>query len=96
MIFLIEFNRAAQERVTYKTYGDDQFDAAMSDLRELELQRFDEGVENEIVVLQAVDEEQLKRTHGRYFSKLAPESVEKLAAQMKILEAQRSPGSTGG
>jgi hypothetical protein len=49
---------------------------------ELDLNR--RGVEREVVLLQAVDEAALRRTHRRYFAKLAERYSEKLAELARV------------
>ena len=74
MIFLIEYNRSRGEIVTFKTFDDaDRSHAA--DIRfEMELTLNRAGIDHEVVLLDAVSEEALRRTHRRYF-----ENIEQLA-----------------
>lgn len=67
MQFLIEYNRKEGKLVTYKTYDNSERDRVDQERLELELQRHREGNMTEIVVLQAASEEQIRKTHGRYF-----------------------------
>ncbi|MEP6788834.1 MAG: hypothetical protein ABJB40_10415 [Acidobacteriota bacterium] len=70
MIFLIEYDRKRGQIVTIKKFDNsDQHKANELRLqRELELNRL--GTEREIVILDAVSEEALRRTHRRYFESL--------------------------
>jgi hypothetical protein len=71
MVFLIEHNRKIGRIVTFKTFDDTERRKA-EDARvqmELELNRL--AIEHEVVLLQAVSEETLRRTHRRYFETLS-------------------------
>ena len=67
MIFLIEYNRSSGEIVTFKTFDDADKDKAADKRFELELARNRAGIEHEVVLLDAVSEEAVRRTHRRYF-----------------------------
>jgi hypothetical protein len=69
MIFLIEYDRPRGELVDMQTFDDSDL-ADAEDLRlQRELELFRAGVQQrEVVILQAVDLEQLKKTHLRYFA----------------------------
>ncbi len=70
MIFLIEYNRSEGVLVTFRTFDDSQRQIA-KDLRlELELALNRKGVEHEVVLLEAENEEAIRRTHRRYFEDL--------------------------
>ena len=70
MVFLIEYDRKRGEIVTIQPFADTQKLEAdsMRLARELELNR--SGIEHEIVILDAENEEALRRTHRRYFESL--------------------------
>jgi hypothetical protein len=71
MIFLIEYNRPQGRIVTLRTFKDRERVKA-EDLRlELELNLNRRGVEHEVVLLEAVTEQALRRTHRRYFEDLS-------------------------
>lgn len=70
MNFLIEYDRARQTIVTMKRYRHDERDAARRDCLELELRLRREGIEHEVVLLDAESEESLRLTHQRYFPEL--------------------------
>jgi hypothetical protein len=74
MIFLIEYNRSRGEIVTFKTFEDANRNEAADIRFEMELELNRAGVEHEVVLLDAVSEEALRRTHRRYF-----ENIEQLA-----------------
>jgi len=67
MIFLIEFDRAKERLITFSKFADaDREDAEDRRLKiELELHR--QGIDHEVVLLEAVNEDLLRRTHRRYF-----------------------------
>lgn len=71
MIFLIEYNRGEGRIVTFRPFEESQRREA-EDLRiqvELDLNR--KAVDHEVVLLEAADEDALRRTHQRYFADLA-------------------------
>ncbi|HEY0099241.1 MAG TPA: hypothetical protein VGB76_09825 [Pyrinomonadaceae bacterium] len=71
MIFLIEYDRARGEIVTFQTFNDLERQNAENARLEMELQLNRLGTEREIVLLEAATEEALRRTHRRYFEDLA-------------------------
>jgi O-acetylhomoserine/O-acetylserine sulfhydrylase-like pyridoxal-dependent enzyme len=71
MIFLIEYNRACGEIVTFKAYDDSERQKAEDARLELELELNHLGTEREVVILEAATEEALRRTHRRYFESLS-------------------------
>lgn len=74
MIFLIEYNRGRGEIVTFKTFDDADRNEAVKIRLEMEINLNRAGIEHEVVLLDAVSEEALRRTHRRYF-----ENIEQLA-----------------
>ena len=66
-IFLIEYDRASGKIILRQDFVDsERWEAEESRLRkELELSR--EGSKHEVVLLEAADEDALRRTHLRYF-----------------------------
>ena len=80
MLFLIEYNRASGEIVEMRTFDDSLRSVAEDARLELELRLNREGVEHEVVLLEAPSEEALRHTHGRYFESLAEIAREKLTA----------------
>jgi hypothetical protein len=67
MIFLIEYDRMRGELVTIEPFKDS--DRALAENARLgrELKLHENGVQHEIVLLQAASEEALQETHRRYF-----------------------------
>ena len=71
MIFLIDYDRARGEIVTFETFEDSERQNAEDSRLELELELNRLGTEREIVILEAASEEALRRTHRRYFENLS-------------------------
>jgi hypothetical protein len=67
MMFLIDYDRAKGTVVALKTFVNSESSAAYSALLEIELENYRKGIEREVVLLDAENEEALRRTHGRYF-----------------------------
>ena len=71
MLFLIEYARDEGRIVTFETFTDHDLSGAQSVRLELELDLNRCGVEHEVVLLEAKNEEALRRTHRRYFESLS-------------------------
>lgn len=71
MIFLIEYNRKQGQLVTFESFRDSDRKKAEESRLKLELDLNLKGVDNEVVLLEAANEEAIRRTHGRYFKDLA-------------------------
>jgi hypothetical protein len=69
MIFLIEYDRDEGRIVTIKPF-ESRKEAEQSRL-ELELSLNAKDIEHEVVLLEATNEEAVRRTHRRYFEDLA-------------------------
>jgi hypothetical protein len=101
MLFLIEYDRSRGSIVQFREF-DDNFREIAEDARlDLELELNRQGVEHEIVLLDAPSEEALRRTHSRYFesvAELACGSPETQAMLMRTLESSREskPGPPCG
>ena len=67
MIFLVEYDLQKRHLVSMRCFADAQRTEAETARLERELQLHDQGTEREVVLLQAASEEELRRTHGRYF-----------------------------
>ena len=67
MIFLIEYDRPSGQILTKRVFqGSERLQAENSRLKiELELNR--SGVDHEVILLEAASEDDLRRTHRRYF-----------------------------
>lgn len=84
MIFLIEYERATGI-VALQRFDDSKADEAREARLNLELARSAENLSREIVILEADSEEQLRRTHSRYF-----ESLHQLANPDRALGALKA------
>jgi hypothetical protein len=67
MIFLVRYDRARGQLVSKAVFADTERAAAHRARLELELQLNKSGVDHEVVLLDAVSEEALRRNHERYF-----------------------------
>jgi hypothetical protein len=71
MLFLIQYDRPKGELIRLDKFDDD--DRTMADKKrltlEIDLNR--QQIDHEVVLLQAHDENALRRTHRRYFEDLA-------------------------
>ena len=70
MIFLIEYNRSEGSIVTFQSFDDSQRRKAENVRLEMELDLSRKGVGYEVVLLEAENENALRRTHRRYFEDL--------------------------
>ena len=72
MIFLIEYDRKTRCTLLFKTFKDTERHDAQTERLAIELHRNREGLllEREVVLLEARDEQALRRTHERYFENL--------------------------
>jgi hypothetical protein len=80
MIFLIEYDRPSGTIKEMRTFNDSSRKLAEEARLELELRLNREGVEHEVVILEASSEVALRRTHSRYFESLAEIARDKLTA----------------
>jgi len=71
MIFLIEYNRREGRLLRIERFNDSDREIAQESCLNLELALNSKGIENEIVLLEAANEEAVRRTHRRYFETLA-------------------------
>ena len=67
MIFLIEYNRSEGRIVTFREFKASQLRKAEEARLELELALNRQGIEHEIVLLEAANKTELRRTHRRYW-----------------------------
>jgi hypothetical protein len=89
MLFLIEYDRSRGSIVTLREFDADSRDIAEDARLDLELDLNRQGVEHEIVILDAPSKEALRHTHGRYFesvAELAGGSLQTQALLMGTLE----------
>ncbi|HUI43564.1 MAG TPA: hypothetical protein VL523_16505 [Terriglobia bacterium] len=71
MLFLIEYDRPTGTLMQFRKFDESERQAAQDARLKLELALNDGGFEHEVVILDAPNEEALRRTHGRYFKTLA-------------------------
>lgn len=71
MRFLIQYDRQRGQIVSLRSFDDADRRAAEDARLELELDLHRRGIEHEVVVLEAVNDEALRRTHRRYFENLS-------------------------
>ncbi len=67
MFFLIEYKRTEGRIVTFKTFSDTERSKADQARLEIELDLNQKGIDHEVVLLDAADEQAIRRTHRRYF-----------------------------
>lgn len=66
MLYLIHYDRKKSELISRTEYLDSQRELALSDRLSLELEYNQYSGEREIVLLEAENIEQLRRTHSKY------------------------------
>jgi hypothetical protein len=71
MLFLINYDRASGNLITFRKFADTERESAENARLEMELDLNRQGVEREVVLLEAETEEALRRTHRRYFENLS-------------------------
>ena len=70
VLFLIEYDRNRGRLVALTTFEDGARDAADDARLDLELRLSRRGLQREVVLLEAATEDDLRRTHRRYFEGL--------------------------
>ena len=70
MVFLIEYARSEGRIVAIRQFHDVERLEAENARLDLELRLNREGIDHEIVLLDAASTEALRRTHGRYFDEI--------------------------
>ena len=86
MIFLVEYDRSAGALVSFVRFSDEQRPVAEDERLALELRLNAQRKDHEVVLLEAVDEPALLRTHQRYFY-----TLEQLAESGRALMAGEAP-----
>jgi len=71
MLFLIEYDRGRGEIVTFQSFTNLERQAAENSRLALELELSRQGLEREVVLLEAASEDALRLTHRRYFEDLS-------------------------
>ena len=67
MVFLIQYARSEGHVVGIREFRDDERLAAEDARLDLEVRLSREGIDHEVVLLDASSEDTLRRTHSRYF-----------------------------
>jgi hypothetical protein len=67
MIVLIEFDRRNGRLASATRFSDDERSKAEQSRLQLEIALKREGTQREVVILEAASEEDMRRTHRRYF-----------------------------
>ncbi len=70
MLFLIEYDRSSGQTIALRHFEDAQQQLADTERLKLELLLNRQGLEREVVLLEASSEEGLRATHRRYFEDL--------------------------
>jgi hypothetical protein len=83
MIFLIDYKRDEGRLISIRSFKNSERDNAQDSRLELELDLHKNGVEREVVLLDAESEAVIRLTHGRYFYDLA-ELTARLKAQLLL------------
>jgi hypothetical protein len=76
VLFLIEYDRSAGRIVTFARFADTERVEAEERRLALEIGLSQQGVDREVVLLEASTEDALRRTHRRYF-----ENIPELASE---------------
>jgi hypothetical protein len=84
VLFLIEYDRSRGLLTTFRAFDDDARRDADDARLELELSLSRRKIEREVVLLEAATEDDLRRTHRRYFEGLA-----------ELAQANTDPQQTG-
>lgn len=71
MLFLVEYDRTQGSVARITPYDDSQRQLAENARLTLELELHRQGIQKEVVLLEATSEEALRVTHRRYFEDLA-------------------------
>jgi hypothetical protein len=70
LFFLIEYNRRKGRIVTFRSFKNSQQQQAENARLEMELECNRKGIDHEVVLLDAANEDALRKTHRRYFEDL--------------------------
>jgi fructose-1-phosphate kinase PfkB-like protein len=82
MIYLIHYDRHAAELVAMQRFTPNERQRAEQVRLDTELELLKSGISHEIVLLEATNEEELRKTHRRYF-----EALEDLLSPAAIAQA---------
>lgn len=90
MIFLIEYNRSEGSIVTFRGFDEAQRREAEDSRLGIELDLNRKGIDHEVVLLDALSEDALRRTHRRYF-----EDLRQLLENKRVEDRRKAPCSQG-
>lgn len=71
MIFLLTYDRSNSKLEEIQTFTNDKILDAENQRLELELDNLKGGIDREVVILDALNEKELRKTHRRYFESMA-------------------------
>jgi hypothetical protein len=71
MIFLIEYERRIGKMISFRKFDNAERETAQNARLEMEIDLNRRGIEREVVLLEAETEEDVRRTHRRYFESLS-------------------------
>lgn len=71
MLFLIDYDRKSGRIITMRSFPNSRWHDAEESRLSLEIDHRNQGLEREIVTLEAPNEEALRKTHRRYFEEIA-------------------------
>jgi hypothetical protein len=96
MLFLLQYHRRAGKLVRLERFATSQRMEASQAMLDLEIELRHQGVNHEVVILEAASEEALRKTHGRYFADLdelledLQQAVSSAVSCSSVERAQRS------
>ncbi len=82
MIFLIEYDPPEGKLLRFDKFPNEERHRAEDERLEIELDLNRRGIHHEVVLLETESEDNLRKTHGRYFHSLT-ETVEQMIAAVK-------------
>lgn len=71
MIFLLTYDRSKSKLEEVRTFTNDQIVDAENQRLKLELNNLKCGIDREVVILDALNENDLRKTHRRYFESIS-------------------------
>jgi hypothetical protein len=91
MLFLIEYDRPRGSIVQFREFDDASRKFAEDERLRLELDLNRQGVEHEVVLLEAPGEETIRCTHGRYFENVVELARGSAQVQPLLMGTAKSP-----
>ncbi len=81
MYMLIDYDQKIGRLVSFQTFDESEHELAKRARLQMELEQHAAGEMREVVILRAIDEAQIRRTHRRYFETLdellAPDTLKR-------------------